>query len=122
MAKDIVPVQLSGSTPTTVTLQDGATAAANGTAYNPDVDTNLTFEILGTAGSWTAVFEMAGPSGTYVAQECIHISDYTTASTAGGTTTPDSWRVFIPGGYTFRCRLSAVTTGPVDVAGLAVVA
>lgn len=113
-----------GKKTTAVTLQSNATATGNGTAFTPTVPKTLTFEISGTSTSRTVVFEIAGPSGTFVAHPGYKQGDTTytpaTSTTGGTTTSPESWEVDIPANYSFRARISAVTGGDIDISGWAV--
>ncbi|WP_338842034.1 hypothetical protein [Paenibacillus glucanolyticus] len=108
----------------TVTLQNAATAAGNGTPFAPeDGNYTLTFEITGTSTSRTVLFELAGPSGQYMPVTTFSVTDPTKfgpQTTGGNNTAPESWQVEVPAGYSFRCRISAVTGGNVTVKGKAV--
>lgn len=110
--------------PIDFTLQNAVTAAGNGTPYKPSRGTEtLTFAITGTNTSRTVIFEMADPSGVYVACTAFNIMDPTkfgTQTTGGNNTTPESWLVDVPTGYSFRARVSAVSGGNVTIKGKAV--
>jgi hypothetical protein len=110
--------------PIDVTLQDTATATGNGTPYKPSRGTEtLTFAITGTSTSRTVIFEMADPSGVYVACYAFNVMDPTkfgTQTTGGNNTAPESWLVDVPTGYSFRARISAVAGGNVMIKGKAV--
>lgn len=109
------PVTINGSLPNQVTLQSNCTTAINGTTVTPPVDATITFEISGTSTSRTTVFEVAGPSGTFVSAPGYKFGDTTftpaTSTTGGTTTTPETWSVDVPANYTFRARQSAVPAG-----------
>ena len=113
-----------GRVPNQVTLQDGATATGNGTAYTAIMPMTLNFEITGTSASRTIVFEIAGPKGVYQSHPAFKLGDTTytpTATTTGGSdTTPETWEVDVPANYSFRARISAVAGGDIHVAGSAV--
>jgi len=114
-----------GKKPTAVTLQSNAIAIGNGTVFTPITPATLTFEISGTSTSRTTVFEISGPSGTFVAHPCFKQGDTTytpaTSTTGGNTTAPETWSVDIPANYTFRARISvAPIGGDIDISGWAV--
>lgn len=108
-----------------VTLQNAVTAIGNGTKFSPtDGNYILTFEIVGTSTSRTVAFEIAGPSGTYVPCTGFNVTDpkrFSTETTGGNNTVPESWQVEVPAGYSFRTRVSAVAGGNVTVKGKAVI-
>ncbi|MBO2943564.1 hypothetical protein JJQ72_06180 [Paenibacillus sp. F411] len=108
----------------TVTLQNNATAAGNGTPFAPENSNHtLTFEITGTSTSRTVLFEIAGPSGVYTPHTAFNVTDPTkfgTQTTGGSNTAPESWQVEVPAGYSFRARIGAVAGGNVAVKGKAV--
>ena len=112
-------VQLSGRKAEDVTLQNAATSPGDGTPYAPSTTSILTFEIRGTSTSRTVVFELAGPSGTYVPCQAVRLTDYAMASyTSGGNdAAPESWQVEVPAGWSFRARISEVSGGTVTVVG-----
>lgn len=107
-----------------VTLQNGVSTPGNGTPFAPADDSyTLTFEIAGTSTSRTILFEIAGPSGTFIPHTAFNIADPTkmsTQTTGGSNTTPESWQVEVPAGYSFRSRVSGVSGGTVRVIGRAV--
>lgn len=117
-------VRLTGAAAQTVTLQNNATAAGNGTPFAPeDGNYTLTFEITGTSTSRTVLFEIAGPSGVYGPHTAFSVSDPTKfgpQSSGGSNTDPESWQVEVPAGYKFRARISAVAGGNVTIKGKAV--
>lgn len=117
-------VRLAGESAQSVTLQNNATAAGNGTEFVPnDSNVTLTFEIVGTSTSRTVVFEIAGPSGVYGPHAAFNVSDPTKfgpQTTGGSNTAPESWQVGVPAGYKFRARISAVAGGNVTIKGKAV--
>lgn len=118
------PVSISGSLANQVTLQSNASITGNGTTYTPTSPMTLTFEIAGTSTSRTINFELAGPKGAYTAHPAIKVGDSTytavTSTTSGDDTTPASYEVDIPAGYSFRARISAIAGGDVDISGWAV--
>lgn len=117
-------ISIVGSLANAVTLQSGAVATGNGTPRTPTSPETLTFEISGTSTSRTVYFELAGPKGVYVAHPAIKVGDTTytsvTSTTSGDDTTPASYEVDIPAGYSFRARISAVAGGDIDISGWAV--
>ena len=110
-----INTKLNGSLPNDVMLQSNCTTAINGSTVTPPVDAAITFEISGTSTSRTTVFEVVGPSGTYVSAPGYKFGDTTftpATSTTGGTTiVPETWTVDIPAGYTFRTRQSTAPVG-----------
>ncbi|MGG4090548.1 hypothetical protein [Paenibacillus lautus] len=117
-------VRVTGAAAQSVTLQNNATAAGNGTPFAPeDGNYTLTFEINGTSTSRTVLFELAGPSGQYMPVTAFSVTDPTKfgpQTTGGSNTAPESWQVEVPAGYSFRARVSAVAGGNVTVKGKAV--
>jgi hypothetical protein len=109
------------SVPQDVILHEATDEASNGTSYTPDKTVMLTFEITGTSTSRTVVFEMAGPSGIFVSQQCMRVSDNSLVvqTTSGSDTAPESWMVVIPAGWTFRVRISAIGGGNCSISGKA---
>jgi hypothetical protein len=105
-----------------VTLQSAATTTGNGTPYTPTKSMALTFEITGTSSSRTIIFEIAGPSGVYVAQQALRVTDNSLASqtTNGTNAAPENWLVSVPLGWSFRARISAIAGGNVSIGGKAV--
>lgn len=120
----IQKVRVTGAAAQTVTLQNAATAAGNGTPFAPeDGNYTLTFEITGTSTSRTVLFELAGPSGQYIPVTAFSVTDPTKfgpQTTGGSNTAPESWQVEVPAGYSFRARIGSVTGGNVTVKGKAV--
>jgi len=113
-----------GSLANAVTLQANASTAGNGIAYTPTSPMALVFEISGTSTSRTIYFELAGPKGVYVTHPAIKVGDSTytpvASTTSGNDTTPTSYEVDIPAGYSFIARVGAVVGGDVDISGWAV--
>jgi hypothetical protein len=109
------------SVPQDVILHDATDEANNGTPYAPDKTVMLTFEITGTSTSRTVVFETAGPSGVFVSQQCMRVSDnaFAAQTTDGNDTAPESWTVVVSAGWTFRARISEVGGGNVSIKGKA---
>lgn len=107
-----------------VILQNAATIAGNGTPFAPtNSNYTLTFEIVGTSTSRTVLFELAGPSGRYMPITAFSVTDptkFNIQTTGGSDSSPESWQVVIPAGYTFRTRISAVAGGNVMIKGKAV--
>jgi hypothetical protein len=109
------------SVPQDVILHDATDEADNGIPYTPSKAVMLTFEITGTSTGRTIVFEMAGPSGVFVSQQCMRVSDnaFAAQTTGGNDTTPESWMVMVPAGWSFRARISAISDGNISISGKA---
>lgn len=116
------PVNSTG--PIEVTLQSGATAPSNGTPYTPvNKPASLVFSVRGTSSSRTVMFELADPSGVFVACTAFGVADpikMSSQTTGGSDTVPESWQVDVPVGFSFRARVSAVSGGNVIIKGKAV--
>jgi hypothetical protein len=118
-------VTVSGTFVEDVVLQNAAVATGNGTAYTAtNGNMVLSFEVVGTSTSRNVEFEMTKSGGSvWQAVTCFNVLDpsVTAASTTGGSnTSPESWQVDVPCGWSFRARISAVAGGTVTVAGKAV--
>lgn len=111
-------VQVTGSSVVDVTLQNAASAVANGTALAVGGVKTLTLEISGTSASRTIIFEGASVSGTYYPVMGTKLSDLTTATQTTGT--GEVWQFDVTGLVNFRARISAVAGGNVSVRGKAV--
>lgn len=112
---DTVPVSLSDRIVAAAsTLQNAASATGNGSVYtNSGGSKKVTVELKGTSTSRTWVFEMAGPSGTYVAAKGFNVNTWDTAisSNGGSNAAPESWEFTVPPGWSLRTRLSAIAGG-----------
>jgi hypothetical protein len=100
-----------------VTLQDDARAAGNGTAFSVGGYSVLTFEISGTSTSRTIIFEGAGASGIFQAIQAVKLSDFSLATQTTGNS--ELWQVDVEGLHQFRARVSAVAGGGVTIKGRA---
>ncbi|MFA1510084.1 hypothetical protein ACDN41_12710 [Priestia aryabhattai] len=114
----VMDVYNKGSFVKPVTLQNGATAIGDGTAFDVESYKTLTLEISGTATSHTLVFEGASASGTWYPVQGVRLSDYDMKSQI--TTKGEVWTFEVPGLVKFRARLSAVAGGNISVKGNAV--
>lgn len=97
--------------------------AASGNGNEGDVTglSLLGITITGSSGSNRVVaFEVADTVGTYTPMMCINILTLTQASTASaaGGVSPHRWQCSVAGFKKFRTRISAGTTGTIDVVGL----
>jgi hypothetical protein len=104
---------------TAVTFHDGATVAADGTAFTVGYHKTLVVEITRTAGSSTVAFMGEGPSGADIALMGVNLTTLGTAISTTGT--GELWQFDITGLTKVFMGLTAVVTGPVTVKGRAVI-
>ncbi|MFC4102927.1 hypothetical protein [Paenibacillus xanthanilyticus] len=112
--------------PLDVTLHANSNAPGNGETYTAARgNERLTFSVRGNSTARKVRFELADLSGIFVPITAFSVTDpakYSTETTGGRDTAPESWTVSVPAGWTFRAPLESVSAGGnVIVRGKAVI-
>jgi hypothetical protein len=97
-------------------FQDKATTIGNGNTYINSYDAEtLQLEIMGTATSFTVVFEEQTVSGNFYSTLVVNRQDYSMVSQ---TSLKDStWEIGIKGLVGFRVKISTISGGNLTVSG-----
>jgi hypothetical protein len=96
-------------------MQDGATATGNGTAWTTDTGgfNTLAMQVEGITTA-TITFEATVDGSNWVAVQATNLTSGTAATTA---TADGLYRLDVSGLYQVRARISAYTSGTINVTG-----